>query len=211
MEKSAWIVPHCQIRPMQSRSEKSIFGPSIGRINALFPYVHWSFTVSGQPFTPTASCTATRHLAEFRRHPGKSTLSTFLLFPTMIAVVLSLVYVGLQLKQNTRAMKQDSVKNIIGTLRDATANLSQSEERAQIAFTGFINPSSLTVEQKFRSYVMFQNLISAFEIAYFQQTEGALEQHHWSGYQQYLIDICKAPGIQEYWAARKMWFRPDFS
>lgn len=127
-----------------------------------------------------------------------------------VAVVISLVYVGIQLKQNTRAMKQDSVKNIIESLRDATANLSQSEDKAEIAFAGFGNPSSLTGAQKLRSYVMFQNLLSAFELVHFQQIEGALEPHHWSGQQQYLIDICKFPGMQEYWAARFMWFRPDF-
>ena len=27
IEKSTWIVPHCQIRPIQSLSENSIFGP----------------------------------------------------------------------------------------------------------------------------------------------------------------------------------------
>lgn len=126
------------------------------------------------------------------------------------AVIVSLIYVGLQLKQNTRAMKQDSVKNIIESLRDATANLSQSEDKAEIAFAAFANPSSLTGAQKFRSYVMFQNLLSAFELVHFQQTEGALEEHHWSGQQQYLIDICKFSGMQEYWAARNTWFRPDF-
>ena len=127
-----------------------------------------------------------------------------------IAVVISLIYVAIQLKQNTQAVKRESIKNIINTLRDATANLSQSEDKAEILFKAWKSPEELKGAQKFRSYIIFQNLLSAFELAYFEQIDGALEKEHWSGYQQYLIDICKAPGLQEYWSARCTWYRQDF-
>ena len=128
----------------------------------------------------------------------------------VIAVVISLIYVALQLKQNTQAIKQGSVKNIINTLRDATANLGQSEEKTEILLQLSQNTPELTMTQKVRSYVMLQNLMSAFELAYFEQSQGALEEEHWSGYQQFLVDICKAPGIREYWKARCTWYRKDF-
>ena len=98
-----------------------------------------------------------------------------------VAVVLSLVYVGLQLNQNIRAMKLAGIINMIETLRDATANLSQSDEKSELFFTVISNPGNLTGSQKQRSYIIFQNLISAFELAHFQQSEGALEERHWSG------------------------------
>ena len=75
---------------------------------------------------------------------------------TGIAVVVSLLYVALQLKQNTRAMKQGSVKNMINTLRDATANMGQSEEKAEIILKTSQNAPELTTAQKARSYFMFQ-------------------------------------------------------
>ncbi|MFT5134249.1 MAG: hypothetical protein ACI9SC_002723 [Gammaproteobacteria bacterium] len=85
---------------------------------------------------------------------------------TGIAVVVSLLYVALQLKQNIRAMKQGSVKNMINTLRDATANLGKSEEKAEIVLKTSQNAPELTTAQKARSYFMFQKLLSAFELAH---------------------------------------------
>ena len=94
-------------------------------------------------------------------------------------------------------MKQGSIKNMINTLRDATANLGLSEDKTEILLKLNQNTSELTAAQKLRSYVILQNLLSAFELAYFEQRQGALEVEQWSGYQQFLVDICKSPGILE--------------
>jgi hypothetical protein len=127
-----------------------------------------------------------------------------------IAVVVSLIYVGVQLRQNTRATRVSTSQAYIQlhggalnpvvevpTFRDiywrALAGLSNLQGSELAAF-GLWSALQFRVQESF----------------YFQWKAGAFEDQLWSGWVCQFRDLHGYPGIQEVWAIRRHHFSEEF-
>ena len=50
----------------------------------------------------------------------------------------------------------------------------------------------------------------AFENAYIQSTQSAMDPRHWAGMKRMVSDYTQVPGFREYWPNRKHWYSEDF-
>ena len=127
-----------------------------------------------------------------------------------IAVVITLVYLAIQIRQNTRAIRLDTGHDVAEEYRDIFALMAQKEGLAELVHRAAIDHESIVGADKVRYYALNSNFIRALENAYFQFNEQALDQKHWSGMKRMLTDYAQLPAFREYWPNRKHWFSKEF-
>jgi hypothetical protein len=127
-----------------------------------------------------------------------------------IAVVITLVYLAIQIRQNTRAIRLDTGHDITEEYRDIFALMAENRELAALVHKAALDPTSITGTEKVQYYALNSNFIRALENAYFQYSENALDHKQWSGMRRMLIDYARLPAFREYWPNRKHWFSSEF-
>ena len=125
-------------------------------------------------------------------------------------IVVSLIYVAVQVRQSTRATRLISSQNISHELREATALLANESEMAEIHLQGIANANSLTRVEKHRFYIILSALYRVYENAYYQKQEGVLDSDVWEGLVGQILLAKDSPGYQTFWSDRKNIFSEAF-
>ena len=128
----------------------------------------------------------------------------------VIAVVISLIFLAIEVRQNTHAIKLSTLHDVKETIREVNSTWAGSGDLAEIMYQGFKDSDALSGANKVRFYTTMHNLYLGYENLYHQRQAGALDPKHWSGMAQHIIDASSVPGLRAYWEARKHWFTEDF-
>ena len=127
-----------------------------------------------------------------------------------IAVVITLIYLAIQVRQNTRAIRLDTGHAITEEFRGMFALMAEHMELADLVHRAATDPASISGAEKVRYYGLNGNFVRALENAYIQRSEGALDPRHWAGMERMLADYARLPGFLDFWADRQHWFSEDF-
>jgi hypothetical protein len=127
------------------------------------------------------------------------------------AVVVSLIYLSFQVRQNTRALRASSTDTAVASLRDWMRPLILDSETARLFRTGvegeWINFSP---DDRARFLHLLFGYLKTFENFHYQYLQGTLEQELWEGWYNILSAYVMSPGVQAYWPARRNAFSPRF-
>ena len=116
------------------------------------------------------------------------------------AVIASLVFVGMQLRQNTGTMKatagNQSVENWLLLGREVPLN----GEFAEIFDRGTLNfPGDLSALEQRRLLLWFLTNLKSAELSYLHWLDGSLDDRLWQGIDQGLRVLFSFSGIQTIW------------
>lgn len=122
-----------------------------------------------------------------------------------VAVFASLVFVGLQVKQNTSAVRAASSQAHSTMYHGLTDNLVNHRDFAQIWWKGVESLEALN-EGEIVQFVAFNSSIFRFfESSRVQWMRGQLDDEHWHTVEQHAIALAVKPGVQGFWHLRKHW------
>jgi len=127
-----------------------------------------------------------------------------------VAVIATLVYLALQIRQNTRAIRLSTSHAVTEDFRGMFALMAERKGLAEAIHKGLQDAGGVTGAEKMRYWGFNSNFIYAFENAYIQSTQDALDPRHWAGMKRMVIDYTHVPGFKEYWPNRKHWYSEDF-
>ena len=127
-----------------------------------------------------------------------------------IAIIVSLIYVGIQVKQNTVALQLRTAHNTTEDLADLYLIPAQNGEIANIFFHGVQDIDALIGVDRLRFYGYLHKFIRTYENAHYQYSRGALESDSFRGITKQFIFVMSLPGGQAYWEERKSWYKEDF-
>jgi len=127
-----------------------------------------------------------------------------------IAVVLSVLYLGVQVRQSTRVAKVAAQDAAAAAVRDVTNTFMESGEMARIWRAGLQNLSSLSPEDQARFFHATHQFLKALETIHFHHANGLMDEQLWLGWQELLRHYIAAPGISHYWSHRKEMFSERF-
>lgn len=117
-----------------------------------------------------------------------------------IAVVISLIYVAQQIRQNTKMMRSTAKQSLTEASQSVMfAALDHSEEWVKL-WTG--DPAS-TPEEDARMSLLVRATLRGFESQCYQYEAGLLEDNEWHALQTAIKDICALPGFNSYWEQLK--------
>jgi len=127
-----------------------------------------------------------------------------------IAVVVSLIYVGVQLRQNTLATRVITSQAFVQIHHAAITPIVQEPAFRDIYWRGLAGVSNLHGSELAAFGAFTGDLIRAWESFYFQWKAGAFEEQIWSGWLRQYRDLFAYLGIQEEWKIRRDYFSDEF-
>jgi len=125
-------------------------------------------------------------------------------------VVVSLVYLAHQVRQNTRSLRAENYARVLERLSTVQSSLSADAELNRIVIVGAQSPETLTRSERVRLAWALYELMGAGEFVYHQAEEGSLPDEVWARWRSTLAWWISHPGIQAWWAARPGPFSASF-
>ena len=127
-----------------------------------------------------------------------------------IAVIVSLIYVGIQIRRNTLAVRLNTFHSISEGFRSQAALIGGSGLVALVYLTGLTRPEEMSEEERVQFYALLHNQVRAYEDAFYQHCEGALDARYWAGMQGQMINTSSQPGFVQFWKDRRTWYSESF-
>ncbi len=126
------------------------------------------------------------------------------------ALVISLVYVGIQVKLSTKATQAGTAQAYVDTMNGYVGLINSSPNLANIlhrAANGLENPKEGEVIQ-FSAFL--EQCFITMEAFYFEWKQGLLLPEVWETYGRHMAALLAQPGQQEWWEIRRSWFHEEF-
>lgn len=127
-----------------------------------------------------------------------------------LAVVASLVYVGIQVTDNTRAMRLTAANEAAALGHAFYLQLGSNPEAAKVLITGLAKPESLSHEDTVRFIWLIHANMIALQNSWYLTLEGALDPELRETLTNTILGIREQPGFSIYWSQRKALFKTEF-
>ena len=127
-----------------------------------------------------------------------------------IAVVASLLYLAVQVRQNTRQSRLGAQQAMVAELGMALQAQAQDREFATLLAKGLQSLESLDPVERVRFLSHVGHLLRLYEAVYFYHAEGTLDDRIWKGFEAAIADVMSYPGMQAAVALRRHHFSDDF-
>lgn len=126
-----------------------------------------------------------------------------------LAVVISLIFVGLQLAQANKLQRNAAMQQQI----DAVTMLSR-----QVIDTPFLSDSfrkanrgeQLTMDERVKLEAFLMYADRTWEGLYLQYLDGQIDRDLWEAHRAQALPVNNAPVARAVWGARRMWFTPKY-
>ena len=116
-----------------------------------------------------------------------------------VAVVASLVFVGFQIRQNTRAQRVVAVNSLAAAAVAINVPAMESPEFGEALSKALEDWASATREQRMIAHYFLFSFFKLSESAWYQRKVEALDSPQWSGWENLLLAIYHTNGVQRGW------------
>jgi hypothetical protein len=127
-----------------------------------------------------------------------------------LAVVISLVYLAVQIRQNTRAVRSASHQSLVSSEQAIQASVSDNREVARIVVQANKDFDGLDEEDRLRFVMLVSRMLSNFENIYYQYSRGLLDEDLWQPWLEGMNFFVQQPGLRRYWEAFKFGYAEPF-
>jgi hypothetical protein len=126
-----------------------------------------------------------------------------------VGVIATLIYLALQMRQNTKALRLGTAHALTGDLRSMFSLLASDQGLAEILVEAG-HKTHLEGPTRVRYWTFTSNLLRIYENAYLLKRENSTSEAHWSGMTQLMIDYKSMAAFAGYWEDRKHWLSAEF-
>lgn len=127
-----------------------------------------------------------------------------------IAIIISLLFVGLQLRENTKATRSSTATSTIDTMTNWYVVMGTNGEASSSFYRFLENPESMTKEERLQHIYNFHGLFLAFQNSYYLSLEGTLDERIPKSLNQVIYGVKDQPGFKLYWKSRKSIFFEEY-
>ncbi len=127
-----------------------------------------------------------------------------------IAVIASLVFVGFQLRQSTRAVRSATSVAHSDLLIQLGSFAFGTDEGARIWRLGLQGLDDLTENERVRFTAFISVLMRFYEATRVQWLSGQLEMAHWHSVERQAMGLSTQPGVKAWWQVRSHWHSAEF-
>ncbi len=127
-----------------------------------------------------------------------------------IGVIVSIFYLAVQIRQNTRSQRSVVVDSLTHSLIDLLGPQAQNPDSPRAFSVVIDNWQDATEEDRTRALPFIFATFKVFENAWFQQRQGTLDRQQWEGWDAYIRIYYHRPGVKAWWSMRKVAFARGF-
>ena len=126
-----------------------------------------------------------------------------------IGVIASLVYLAVQIRQNTQTVRASTFQAISDSAQSRLFAL-QNVENARVWRIGMSEPMKLNEDERMLYILMIATTARGWDNLYYQHRSGLLDAPYWAGYAKTIKALVRTAGFRYFWQHRMGQFSPEF-
>ena len=127
-----------------------------------------------------------------------------------ISLILTVVYLAIQIRKNTHATHSQTYHLATSALAEMAGIIGSNKELARIFRIGMTNPDELDEDEFSQFGYLGISLFRRFENVFFQYQSGMIDDDFWTGHRDNILWFFHRPGMQVWWKDRKFAFSKSF-
>ncbi|MBE9533524.1 MAG: hypothetical protein IMF03_00885 [Proteobacteria bacterium] len=127
------------------------------------------------------------------------------------AVVISLLYVGVQVNDSTSAVRAASANDVNVALQSWYLEIGTDQQTSELFYTALISEEALSNEEEFQFLMMLHGAFLAFQNSYLLAEEGTIDLELREAITAAIVGIKNLPGMRRYWRQRKSYLHSGFA
>lgn len=131
-------------------------------------------------------------------------------FVSGLAVVVSLLYLAIQIRQNTRSLRASAHHSITAHIAELNRTIVEQGEVAAILEVGLKDPVALSPQDRRRFNAYNSARFRHYDNLYYQYRVGTLEPSQWHGFDSLLRTHLRQPGIVRWWDEASAFYSDEF-
>ncbi len=131
-------------------------------------------------------------------------------FVGAVAVVVSLLYLAIQIRQNTRSLRAQAHQSITSHIAELNRTIVESAEVASIMEQGLADPLQLSAADRRRFNAYNSARFRHYDNLFYQYRAGTLEESQWRGFDNLLRFHFEQPGIERWWQENTPYYSDEF-
>ena len=116
-----------------------------------------------------------------------------------LAVIATLVYLAVQIRQNTKLLRRSAEQTSRSDSTAAIALAAQSPENAAVYHKGLTDPDALSPEERTHFYLFMAANFYHLHFGHTAYQDGAQSEHSWKLQLQALHFFVSRPGVRTWW------------
>jgi hypothetical protein len=127
-----------------------------------------------------------------------------------IAVVVSLVYVAIQVRKNTRAARSATYQSMVANSLGILATMYSETGNAELYLRAKDSYPDLSPVERLRVHFLLLAVFRHFDNLHYQHTHGTIESEQWQGYSHILDGYLLLPSVAPWWDSNSVGFSVGF-
>ena len=127
-----------------------------------------------------------------------------------VAVILTLGYLAVQIRQNTRAIRASAHQDTTRDVSEFLSRVADSPDLARILRVGMKNWDDLDEDERMRFSMLLFRVFFNFQHLFSLHREGTLDPEYWASQWEVMLWYIRQPGVVRWWSVSKSRLRPGF-
>ena len=127
-----------------------------------------------------------------------------------IAIVVSLIYVGVQVRDSTLAVRSATATETSASMSALYHSIGTNSQATQVFMDGLTDPTSLSREETTQFIYMIHGLMLQYQVAFYVSEQGTLDVEMRESLVNTILGITRQPGFLKYWSQRRDVFKASY-
>ena len=127
------------------------------------------------------------------------------------AVVVSLIYVGVQVNDSAGAVRSASANDANVAMQNWYLQIGSSQQTSELFYQALISEEALSNEEEFQFLMMMHAVFLGFQNNYLLAEEGTIDAELRDSLTMAISGVRQLPGMKRYWRQRKSYLHSGFA
>jgi hypothetical protein len=128
-----------------------------------------------------------------------------------LAIVISLVYVGIQVKDSSRAVRSAAANDANVATQSWYLEIGSNQQTSELWLAAMLSEEPLARDEEFQFLMMTHAAFLAFQNSYFLAEEGTIDEELREAITVAVIGVKDLPGMERYWRQRRSYLHRGFA
>jgi hypothetical protein len=128
-----------------------------------------------------------------------------------LAVIVSLLYVGFQVEQNTAATRSAAANDASVAMQSWYQEMGSNRQASDIWFNAMTSPEPLSTHDEFQFMMMMHAVLLGMQNSYLMSQEGTIDPEFREAITTAIVAVKDLPGMSRYWRQRRNFFHSGFA
>ena len=127
------------------------------------------------------------------------------------AVVISLIYVGVQVNYSAGAVRSASANDANVAVQNWYLQIGSDQQTSELFYNALTSEEALSNQEEFQFLMMFHGVFLAFQNSYLLAEEGTIDVELRDALTVAILRVKDLPGMKRYWRQRKSYLHSEFA